>query len=209
MHINKVDCIVAAIGIIPVMLITRFDTPKSIFIYYAFILIYLLAVVFIKEKRPSLSDGRYEKVSRTRIHFAWAVDWTVFFGFYFFYSKVLRLIPVSHNSNRFIPVIYILTMQNVLKRSIGFKVFGLYPDNIEFTKKLKIFLINLMLLSGMFLIGAHEIWSFLPDKIVKSFSTVFISMSLINYAVRVNILKSKSLWEMLFGLQTLAFIRKK
>ncbi len=100
-------------------------------------------------------------------------------------------------------------MQNVLGRSIGFRILNLYPDNRDLNGKIKIFAINFFLMSAWYLAMFKSVWKIPSDSLVKVIASPLVMLFFINYAVRLNVLKNQSLCEKFFGIQTLCFVPRK
>ncbi len=210
LKINKNNAIVGLLGFLPALLTTRLTSLGDILIFYVIMLAYTAFFVFCKEEVfPYENEGEYVPVSRSRIHFAWGADWLVFLVFIFIYTRFLKLFPASPSKNYIIPLNYIVMMQNILARSIGFRIFHLYPANRTLQEKLKILAINFFLMSSWYLAMFRSVWNCPSESVMKAVGSLLITAFFINYAVRLNVFKQESLCERIMGIRTMKFVPKR
>lgn len=205
MRINKENFILSIIGILPVLWLVDYTKPKIEFLYFLLIPLFVIPSIFIAEKeKPDESDGKYIAVPINKICPSWLLDWFIFILVCFFASFIINNIFRFYSDFLFYVLFYIYLMHNILYRSISFRLLNLYVDRNSVGDKLKILIVNFIILFPFYFAMLGRKLGFPKETMDKVFLFSFL-IDAINCIFRIFVFKTQSLYEKIFGIQTMQF----
>ena len=206
MCMNKSNLIIALFSFLPILNVIDFESKPREFIYLLPILLYTLPSAFIREKeKTDLGEGEFAPLSK--IHASWGLDFVVFIILCHVMGIFVTYVFAVPSNFVVYPLYYILLMHNVLYRAVSHRLLKLHVNRNTLSEKFRLLAVNFILLFP-FYFGMFGYKHHLQKPVMNGVFFFCLALSLINYIFRILVFKSQSLFERIFDIQTMMFIRK-
>ena len=158
------NIVIGAIALIPLIFIVNWRLYPSASLALLLIAAYVVPSIIIG-KREEFSGGT--PVGLKDVISCWFINIVFFTLMCVLLASFLRLCPgVVSGSANFV-IFYFLAMHNVLYRCPSFRIMGLYAHSPGVSGRLRLLLLNYLLLFPLWLIEFGNVWNFKSDWLTK------------------------------------------